>query len=155
MADRSSGFRVCLTISGLRCACEGAPLERALKAQEGVQDATVNPLRDRASLEVDMLPRLEGILQLLASRGYPVDTSEVQITTWIGSASTQLAGLKQELLGFTNVTYCRVATPTGRVELGFALRTGWERALRDMCTLLRRATAISASKSDPILPNDE
>ncbi|NIM49601.1 MAG: hypothetical protein GTO22_10165, partial [Gemmatimonadales bacterium] len=53
---------MCLTVSGLRCASEGAPLERALKQVEGVRDATVDPLRERVSIEVDKLPRLEGIL---------------------------------------------------------------------------------------------
>lgn len=132
----SRGFRVCLTVSGLRCASEGAPLERALKQVEGVRDATVDPLRERVSIEVDKLPRLEGILSILGRRGCSVDTGAVWVTTWVAGSPDRMAMLTRELLGYAGVTHCRVGLPTGRLELTLALDTGWEEAVRDVCARL-------------------
>lgn len=149
--DASSGFRVCLTISGLRCASEGAPLERALKRLDGVRDATVNPLRDRISIEVDRLPRLEVVVRMLASRGYSIGTGEVQVTTWIDASRTRLGALRRELLERVGVGYCRVGSPTGRVDLGISIRPRWEITLREVCTRLREAAAEEyerASRTD-------
>ncbi len=156
----SRGFRVCLTVSGLRCASEGAPLERALKRLDGVRDASVNALRDRISLEVDRLVRLEAILRILGRRGYSVDTGEVRVTAWIGGAPEQLLAVRKVLLEFDGVSYCRVSFPTGRLDLALTLDAGWEEAVRKVCDWLCDAAAsgsLSGSaqdKTNPIVQDD-
>ena len=47
-----SGFRVFLTISGLRCRAEGTPRERSLAAFDGVRSVGVSSLGGRACIEL-------------------------------------------------------------------------------------------------------
>lgn len=127
-------FRVCLTVTGLRCASEGAPLERALRRVQGVSDATVNPLRSRVALEVDRLFRLPEILRVLGNRGYSIDTGEVRATVWFDGAPEELHEIGLRLGSFPGVSYCRVGTPTGRFDLAFSLEKGWEERVENVCT---------------------
>jgi copper chaperone CopZ len=147
MATSSFSYGVCLSISEIRCAADAVPLERALKRLDGVQDASVNPLRSRVWVEVDILPRLERILRLLNGRGYSVDTTEVHITTWIPGFRS-FPDLSRELLRLPHVTYC-VGTPIGRLELGFACGSGWEQGLREVCSRLCRATVEARMAGSP------
>ncbi len=132
----TSGFRLYLSVSGLRCASEGSTLERALNKVDGARDATINPLRSQVFVEVDKLYRLEAILGILGRRGYSVDGGEVRVTTWFPGPPERLQWLERRLLEFAGVTSCRVAEPTGRLELSLSLSTGWEAAVRDVCRWL-------------------
>jgi cation transport ATPase len=145
----SPGFRVCLSISGLRCASEGAPLERALRRIEGVQDATVNPLRDRVSVVVDALTQIDAVIQVLAARGYPVDPGEICVTTWL-SDPKRLRELKRELLAAPAVTFYTIAAATGRVELRLTMNPGWELALHAVCEQLCAAAARERTSGTPL-----
>ena len=150
MTDEPQACRVCLTITELRCASEGASLERSLKKLEGVRDATVNPLVERIWMEVDRLPRLESIVRLVASRGYSVDISDVRMTTWISGSPARLAEMRCELSSLPNVTYYGLGRPTGRVELGLALGAEWEKSLRDVCARLCEAPARSETDKSEV-----
>ncbi len=130
------GFRVCLSISGLRCASEGAPLERELEKLSGVRDATVNPLREKLAIEVDALTRVQNVVDTLAERGYAVSRGEIRITTWIGGSHRHLADLRHEMMGFGAVTYCGFALATGRFDLRVAMDEGWQPVLHAICRRL-------------------
>lgn len=140
ITDASQGFRVCLSVYGVRCASDAVPLERMLRRLDGVRDATVNALRSRVWIEVDMLARLEPVVQLLGDRGYAVDTSQVQVTTWLPGSRPTDPDLERDLLMIRNVTYC-ARTPTGRVEVGFTFGPGWPGDLKRACLRLCQAAA--------------
>lgn len=142
----ASGFRVCLTISELGCASEGAPLERTLRKLDGVRGAAVNPMRDTVSIEVDALPWLEEVIRILERRGYSVHMAEARVTTWLVGSSGRLEALRRELLDLPHVTHCRIAIPTGRVELGVSLRGEWQHSLRDVCTRLCAAADAASER---------
>ncbi len=147
-ATSAGAFRLCLTVSGLRCASDGSTLERALKKVDGTRDATVNPIRCQVFVEVDKLVRLEAILGILGRRGYAVDSGDVRVTTWYSGPVERLAWLERRLLQFAGVTSCRVAEPTGRLELSISLRKGWEEAVRDVCQWLCKEAESEAVNVD-------
>lgn len=133
-APTRAAFRVCLSVTGLGCASEGVPLERALRRIEGVADAAVNPLRNGVALEVDRLFRLPQILRVLGNRGYSIDAGEVRVTVWIGGVPDRLQEIAQRLREFPGVSYCRLGTPTGRLDLALTLEKGWEERVENVCT---------------------
>ncbi len=140
-------FRVWLTVSGFGCASEAASLERALNKIEGIQDVTANPLRDKLAVEVDSLARIEAVLSVLERRRYSVDT-DVRVTTWLGGGPERLTTVRNQLLEYAGVTYCRVARPTGRFEFGIALGTGRESTLREICTWLCEEASAAVASGD-------
>lgn len=78
-AAGQSGVRITLDVSGLRCAAEGAPLERALAALAGVRRATVNPLLERVYIEVSSLTAIGSVVEAVEQRGYRVESSQVKV----------------------------------------------------------------------------
>ncbi len=74
-----SGVRITLAISGLRCAADGAPLERALAALAGVRSAAVNPLLERVYVEVGSPAQVGRVVETLENRGYRVESSHVEV----------------------------------------------------------------------------
>ncbi len=141
------GFRVFLTISGLRCCAQGAPRERALAACDGVRSVRVSPLRGRACIELNCLTLLETIVTMLGHNGFPLETEEVEVTTWIASSAERLLALQQRLIDLPHVAFCRVFGPTGRIDLGFTLLGGWQITLHELCERLCRAERLEAGGS--------
>ena len=113
-----SGFAALLTISGPRCRAEGAPRERALAALDGVRSVRFSQLRGRACIELSCLTLLETIVTMLGHNGFPLETEEVEVTTWIAGSAERLLALEQQLIGLPNVAFCRVFGPTGRIDYG-------------------------------------
>lgn len=128
---------------------EGARLERALRRLEGVRDATVNAPRERVTIEVDRLPRLEPILRMLGARGYTVAIGQVQVATWIAARRVRLLELRSQLLDFPAVMYCRAGCATGRLDFGLELGENWEVDVRRVCTWLCRTVEQEVGGESP------
>lgn len=58
------------------------------------------------------------------------------MTTWAAARPTRLAEIRDRLLEFPAVSYCRVGFPTGRLDFGLALGENWEGDVREVCTWL-------------------
>ena len=142
-----SGSRVLLTISGLRCRVEGAPRERALAAFDGVGSVRVSPLRGRACIELSCLTLLETVVTMQGHNGFPLETEEVEVTTWIASSAERLLALQQRLIDLPHVAFCRVFGPTGRIDLGITLLGAWQITLQELCERLCRAEWLEAGES--------
>ncbi|NIW37899.1 MAG: hypothetical protein GWN32_15845 [Gemmatimonadetes bacterium] len=127
-----------LKISGIRCASEAVPLERALERLEGASAATVNPLLEYVWLRVESLAQLEGAVRLLVRRGYSVDPNDVAVTVRLPGAPANLEQLRRQLSSLRCVAQCRVARRAGRLELELALGDEWETALDEMRFLAGR-----------------
>ena len=142
-----SGFGALLTISGPGCRAVGAQLGRAIAAFDGVRSARVSPLRDRACIELSCITLLETIVTMLGHNGFPLETQEVEVTTWIAGSKERLFALEQRLIDLPSVPFCRVFCPTGRIDLGFSLLGEWQVTLRELCEHLCRAARLEAGES--------
>ena len=78
-AAGQSGVRITLDVSGLRCAAEGAPLERALAALAGVRSVAVNPLLERVYVEAGSLAAIGSVVEAVEKHGYRVESSHVEV----------------------------------------------------------------------------
>ena len=84
---------------------------------------------------------------MLGHNGFPLETEEVEVTTWIAGSAERLLALEQQLIGLPNVAFCRVFGPTGRIDLGFTLLGEWQITLRELCERLCRAERFEAGES--------
>jgi hypothetical protein len=87
---------------------------------------------------------LETIVTMLGHNGSPLETEEVEVTTWIASSAERLLTLRQRLIDLPNVAFCRVFGPTGRIDLGFTLLGGWQMTLHELCERLCRTERLEA-----------
>ncbi|MEE9184523.1 MAG: hypothetical protein V3U39_08615 [Acidimicrobiia bacterium] len=72
--------------------------------------------RGRACIELSCLTLLETIVTMLGHNGFPLETEEVEVTTWIASSAERLLALQERLIDLPKL--CERLCRAERLEAG-------------------------------------
>ena len=112
--------QVILPIKGMTCANCVATIERNVKKLEGVDDAVVNLVTERATIgyDKDQL-KLEKVIKSIEKAGYGIATVETGFIVPQMSDNTDALRLEQYLLGVEGITSASANVASTRVNITF------------------------------------
>ncbi|MXU66027.1 heavy metal translocating P-type ATPase [Oceanomicrobium pacificus] len=103
-ALQEDAYPLRLSLEGMSCASCVGRVERALAAQDGVHDLSVNLASESASMALDRPDRLTAVLDSLDAAGYPARTARLRLEIGSMSCASCVGRVDKALAALPGVT---------------------------------------------------